>query len=145
MDIIASIFSGVRIILGLGLLLFVPGFLITLVFFPKLPELRFSERLVYSSVLSIGSVITFVLFMDLVLGIDTTPVNIIIALIGFSLILVILWILRMFFMDFSMTEKMSDLKKNARTRYASVFKGRKIREPYKNKPKDPLNHDDEEL
>ena len=76
MDIITVIFDGLRVFFGFLLVLFLPGFTISLVYFPRLTDLSFIERLVYSTVLSIGSVMVLVLFMEFVLGVNTTPRNI---------------------------------------------------------------------
>ena len=84
MDTITVILEGLRVILGFLLLLFVPGFALSLVIFPRFSDIGMVERLAYSTVLSIGSVIALVLFMDVVLGVDTTPVNIIIVITVFS-------------------------------------------------------------
>jgi len=84
MDTITVILEGLRVILGFLLLLFVPGFALSLVIFPRFSDIGIVERLAYSTVLSIGSVIALVLFMDVVLGVDTTPVNIIIGITVFS-------------------------------------------------------------
>jgi len=107
MDILAFVFGGVRVIFGYAILLFIPGFLVSMVLFPKVSDLRLIERLAYSMVLSIGSVIAYVLFMDVILGIDTTPRNLILTLIGLSLVLTLIWLARHFFIRFSLTEKLS--------------------------------------
>ena len=121
MDIVTGILSGLRIIIGFLFLLFIPGFFLSLVLFPKSSELRLSERLVYPFVMSIGSVIICVLFMDAVLGVDSTPTNIIIVLVGFSLSLVILLIIRRYFLKFSLTEKISVMLKKVRAGYNRVI------------------------
>jgi uncharacterized membrane protein len=124
MDIIAFIFLGVEVILGFTLLLFIPGFLLSLVFFPKISDLQLMERLAYSTVLSIGSVLFCVLFMDLVLGIYTTQKNILIVLISFSLFLTLLWLVRRFFISYSLTKKISDQMTILRCNYISRLKSR---------------------
>lgn len=108
MDITAFIFDGVRVLFGYLLLLFIPGFILSMVLFPRFSDLRIIERLVYSMVLSVGSVLVLVLFMDVLLGMDTTPMNIVLVLIGVSLILINTWIARWFFLTFSISEKISD-------------------------------------
>jgi uncharacterized membrane protein len=92
MDIITVILEGLRVILGFLLLLFIPGFAITLVYFPRLSEIEFVERLVYSTVLSIGSVIVLVLFMDVFLGINTKPLNIFLVIGAFSYLAFFVWV-----------------------------------------------------
>lgn len=91
MDVIPIVFGSIRIILGFFLLLFVPGYTISLVFFPYPTDIRLVERLVYSIVLSIGSVIVLVLFMDVILGMNTTPRNITIIICVFAVFALILW------------------------------------------------------
>jgi uncharacterized membrane protein len=145
MDVIASVLSGMRVIFGFLLLLFIPGFFLSLVIFPRLSEIRIFERLVYSFVLSIGSVIVYVLFMDVVLGIDTTSFNIFIILVGFSLVLSAIWIVRRFLLTFSLMEKISDFMKKLNANYSGILAGRKVRERYKAKLKDPPDNNDKEL
>jgi hypothetical protein len=84
MDTITVILESLRVIIGFLLLLFIPGFALSLVIFPRFSDIGIVERLAYSTVLSIGSVIALVLFMDVVLGVDITPVNIIIGITVFS-------------------------------------------------------------
>jgi uncharacterized membrane protein len=91
MDFIAVNLMGIQIILGFFLLLFVPGFAISLVYYPRPTDIGLIERLVYSMVLSIGSVIVLVLFMDVILGMNMTPRNISIIIIGFSFFAFIVW------------------------------------------------------
>jgi len=92
MDVIAVMLDGLRAALGFLLLLFVPGFTISLLFFPRLTDLRLIERLVYSTVLSIGSVIAIVLFMDVFLGVNTTATNITLFILAFSALALIIWL-----------------------------------------------------
>lgn len=147
MDIAAVFLSGIRVIFGFLLVLLIPGFLISLVFFPRPSDIRIIERFVYATVLSIGSVIVSVLFMDVVLGIDTTPANIVIVITVFCLILALLWIIRSLFLTFSVTEKISDIMKRISAYPARLVQGRmknfigKITR-YKNTI---LKNDDEEM
>src|SRR5665647_616785 len=76
MDTVAVLLDTLRIVFGFFLLLFLPGFNLSLIFFPRSSDLSIINRLVYSTVLSISSVIALVLFMDVVLGVNTTPRNI---------------------------------------------------------------------
>jgi len=99
MDPIAVILDGLRAVFGFLLLLFVPGFIISLLFFPRLTDLRLLERLVYSTVLSIGSVIVLVLFMDVFLGINTRPLNIFLVLGVFSVLMLIIWICEIWYLQ----------------------------------------------
>jgi uncharacterized membrane protein len=91
MDVIAVITGGFTAVFGFLLLLFVPGFTISLLFFPRISDLRLIERLVYSTVMSIGSVIAIVLFMDVFLGVNTTPRNITLFILAFSALALFIW------------------------------------------------------
>lgn len=83
----------VQIIFGLALTLFVPGFAISLVLFSK-DEIDFVGRIALSCVLSIATVLLTTLFIDLVLGLDTTPENIIIALLSVTALFLIIWFVK---------------------------------------------------
>ncbi len=96
-DVISVIIAFLRVLLGFVLVLFIPGFFLTLVFFPKISEIQIFERLVYSVVLSIGTVIASVLFMDVALGVNTTPLNIVFGILSVSFVFIIIWILRLYF------------------------------------------------
>jgi uncharacterized membrane protein len=98
MDVIAVILGGLRAVFGFLLLLFVPGFTISLLFFPRLTDLRLIERLAYSTVLSIGSVIAIVLFMDVFLGVNTTARNITLFILAFSALALIVWLCERWYM-----------------------------------------------
>ena len=98
MDTITVLLEGMRVFLGFLNLLFVPGFVITLVYFPRLDEIGIVQRLVYSTVLSIGSVIALVLFMDVFLGVDTTPGNISIGIGAFSALMLVVWLCELWYL-----------------------------------------------
>jgi uncharacterized membrane protein len=82
-----------RIIFGLALTLFIPGFAISLVLFSK-EEVDFAGRIALSSVLSIAAVLLTALFIDLVLGVDTTPVNLVISLLSLTAFFLIIWFIK---------------------------------------------------
>lgn len=107
MDIIAILLNTLRIILGFLLVFFLPGYLLSLFFFQKSSDIGIVERLAYSAVMSIGSVIVCVLFMDVFLGIDTIPLNIVIILVAFCLLLLILLVIRHVLRLFSVSEKIA--------------------------------------
>jgi uncharacterized membrane protein len=109
MDVVTVIFGSLKIIFGFFLLLFIPGFAISLVFFPRSAELSLIERLAYSTVLSIGSVIGLVLLMDLVLGIDTTPDNIFIIICVISIVALIIWGCERWYMKSSLKPRIDSL------------------------------------
>lgn len=65
-------FAGLaRTLLGLALLLFIPGFALSLVFYPGLSDIPYIERFVFSGIASIGIAITATIFMDVLLGVET--------------------------------------------------------------------------
>ena len=80
-----------RIVGGLALLLFIPGFTISLVLYPRKNDLPLVDRLVLSGTLSIGMSISVFLLMDIGLGVDTTPANDSIALFFVSILAIIVW------------------------------------------------------
>ena len=99
MDTVAVILEGLRVILGFLMLFFVPGFALTLIIFPHFTEIGIIKRLVYSTVLSIGSVITLVLFMYVVLGVGSTPENIIFVIAAFSSFACFGWLLELWYLN----------------------------------------------
>ena len=99
MDIVTVILEGLRVIFGFLLLLFIPGFVITLVYFPRWSDIGIIERLVYSTVLSIGSVIVLVLFMDVFLGINTKPLNIFLVIAAFSCFTFFVWLCERWYLN----------------------------------------------
>ena len=80
-----------RVVFGLMFLFFVPGYAITLALFPKKDELSTVERIGFAGVLSIVSDILTTLFIDLVLGIPTTGLNIFLALLTLTVVMLVIW------------------------------------------------------
>jgi len=91
MDIVGIISDGLRVIFGFLLVLFLPGFNLSLIYFPRSTDLSIIERLVYSAVLSIGSVMLLVLFMEYILGVNTTPRNITLFICVLSELALLVW------------------------------------------------------
>jgi hypothetical protein len=91
MDFIGFIFEVLRVIFGFLLVLFLPGFCLSLLYYPRATDLSFLERLVYSAVLSIGSVMVLVLFMEFILGVNTTPRNIALFICVLSFLCLLVW------------------------------------------------------
>ena len=81
-----------RAILGLLLTLFIPGFALTLVLYPKKKGLEMIERIALSSVLSIAVTLLTALFLDLGLGVDFTAENMIISLSVLTLTCFLIWL-----------------------------------------------------
>jgi len=80
-----------RAIFGLVLVLFIPGYALTWAFYPVRKDITDSERIALSFALSISGVMLWVLFIDIVLGIDTTPINLVVAIIILSLLSLAVW------------------------------------------------------
>jgi translation initiation factor 2 beta subunit (eIF-2beta)/eIF-5 len=87
----AVFFEGIRGVFYFFLLLFVPGFALSLIIFPRPASLSIIDRLVYSTVLGISSGIAIVLFMYVMPGLDTTPANMILVISVFSVLLLMFW------------------------------------------------------
>lgn len=96
MDALEIAFGFIRLIVGFLLVLFIPGYVLSLVIFPFRKDLESSRRLALSLVLSIASVLLLVLFSDIFLGIDSTPQNIVMILLVFTVISLILWKIEIF-------------------------------------------------
>ena len=86
-----------RVIFGLLFLFFVPGFALLLALFPK-KELSIAERIGFSGALSIVADMLTVLFIDLVLHIPTTALNIVLSLLTLTAFALIIWRLELFFL-----------------------------------------------
>jgi len=96
-DIITTVLGFFRILFGFLLLLFIPGFAISFIFFPRVRDISLIERMVLSCVISIGSTLCVILFLDLFLGVDPTAVNCSIALLVLTGLVFIIWDLRQVF------------------------------------------------
>jgi len=105
MDTLPVIEGGLRVFFGLLNLFFVPGFVISLVLYPRFTDLGLIQRVAWSTVLSVGSVISFVLFMDVILGVDTTSGNISIGLGIFSATMLFLWLCEVWYLSSSLPER----------------------------------------
>lgn len=71
--------------------MFIPGYALSLVLYPKQNDLPFFSRIALSFVFSIVSVIFVVLFIDEVIAMKTTPENIIISIVIFTIIALLIW------------------------------------------------------
>lgn len=80
-DIIDIVLSIARAFFGFFLILFMPGYAVIWALFPDKSDFTGIERIAFSFVTSIGLTIVSVLFLDLVIGVDTTPLNLTLALI----------------------------------------------------------------
>lgn len=93
---IGEILHGLRIIFGLFFLFLVPGYAATLALFPRKDELGVIERIGFAGALSIVVDILVTLFIDLVLHVPTTALNIFISLVAFTLLCLGIWRLEVF-------------------------------------------------
>ena len=91
MDTGTIILGGLRVIAGFLNFFFIPGFVISLILFPRFTDMGLIKRLACSTVLSVFSGIAFILFTDFILRLDATPRNISLGLSMFSAILLIVW------------------------------------------------------
>jgi uncharacterized membrane protein len=101
MDIVPVIFGSLKLFLFLGflLLLFIPGFALSLVIFPRLTDPKIFDRLVYSAMLSIVSDIGLVLFMGVVPGLEPTLGNLILVVCVFSDGLLMVWLCERWYLN----------------------------------------------
>jgi uncharacterized membrane protein len=96
-DIITILLGFFRIIFGFLLVLFIPGCAISFVFYPRIADIPTITRIVLSCVISIGSTLCTILFLDIFLGINTTAVNCSIAILSLSALACIFWGVRQAF------------------------------------------------
>ncbi|MDD1696884.1 MAG: hypothetical protein LUQ36_00820, partial [Methanoregula sp.] len=99
MDIVLTLFEGLKIIAGSVILVFVPGLAVTLVFYPRFTDMKPLERLAGATILGMIIVVASILFMDIVLGIDATFENIAVGLGLFSTILFVVWFCEMVYLS----------------------------------------------
>ncbi|KQC03128.1 MAG: hypothetical protein APR53_00030 [Methanoculleus sp. SDB] len=97
MDI--DIIGIVRAIVGIVLITFVPGFALSWAIFPRSDRVPLVNRLALSFVLSIIGVIATVLFIDIVLGVETTTGNIVIAVILLTVLAAVAWKVQIIFRE----------------------------------------------
>lgn len=94
-----------RVMAGLILILFIPGYVLTWVFFPRKQDITGVERLAYSFALSISGVMLSVLFVDMVLGVDTRPVNVTITILALTLLSFFSWKIHLFIINKEIKQK----------------------------------------
>ena len=99
MDTVPVILGVLRIILGFLLLAVIPGFAISLVLFPRLTDMSILDRLVYAAVLGITSAIAFVVFMDLMPGLEFTLENLTIIAGVFSAAVLMVWLCERWYLN----------------------------------------------
>ena len=97
MDIVDTLLFLFRAILGLLLIFFIPGFAFTWAIYTREADLRLIVRISLSCVLSIAIVMLSSLFLDFVMGVETTGVNVAIMLLIITLYFIILYTVRVSF------------------------------------------------
>jgi len=98
-DIIGFMIESVRMVTAFALLLFIPGFALMLIFYPKPNDIPVFERVALSGILSIGTAIGGLLILDLFLGIDTTTENSFLALSAITVIALTIWRVELFLIE----------------------------------------------
>lgn len=76
--------------------MFIPGYAVTLVLYPEKKDLSYVKRIGFSVVFSMISVILLVLFIDEVLAVNTTPINIAASILLFSFFAICIWIVEIY-------------------------------------------------
>ncbi len=99
METVPVILGVLRIILGFLLLVGIPGFAISLVIFPRLTDMSILDRLVYVAVLGITSAIAFMVFMDLMPGIELTLENLTLVAGVFSAGALMVWLCERWYLN----------------------------------------------
>ncbi len=99
------IIESLRTIIGMFLILFVPGYALTWAFFPKRTDKTTGERIALSLVMSISGVMFSVLFADIVLEVDTTPVNIVIIILSLTFLAILVWRMHLYIIDKELKRK----------------------------------------
>jgi hypothetical protein len=119
MDTITIIVGGLRVIAGFLNLFFIPGFAISLVFYPRFTDMGLIKRLVFSTVLGICSGIAFTLCMNAVLGVVAAPGYISLGLSVFSVLLLVVWLCEIWYLIDGFPAK---LHQNLSMRYQEPLK-----------------------
>jgi hypothetical protein len=117
MDIVTILFAGLQVIFGLLSLFFIPGFVITLVYFPQLVEIGIIPRLIYSVVFSIGFVIATVVFLVGVLGVDTSSRNVYLVVAVFLALMLVTWLFEVFSLNKTIRKNFSRIINATRDRF----------------------------
>ncbi len=95
-DMISTLLGFFRIIFGFLLVLFIPGCAISFVFFPRITDIPPVTRIVLSCVISIGSTLCAILFLDIFLGVNTTAFNCTAAILFLTALAALIWLGRRF-------------------------------------------------
>jgi uncharacterized membrane protein len=79
------------------LIFFIPGYAGTWALYPQKDDITLIERIALSFILSVATVILCALFLDIVIGVDTTGLNIVITLLFITLFLLVVCMCRILF------------------------------------------------
>ena len=99
MDTILVILGVLRIIIGFLLLVVLPGLAISLVIFPRSADMSILDRLVYTAVLGVTSAIAFVMFLDLMPGLELTLENLALIAVVFSAGVLMVWLCERWYLN----------------------------------------------
>lgn len=113
-----QLIGGIQAIIGLLLIFIVPGYILSLFYFKNTYDSSLIERACFSVILSFITVLLSIIFLDLILGIDTKIDNIYMFLLLIVLFLIILYFLVKFIFSnkiiikkvFHLSEKINSLK-----------------------------------
>ncbi|MDG6251628.1 DUF1616 domain-containing protein [Methanocalculus sp.] len=105
MDIVVISLGVFQAVAGFVFILFLPGYALCWALYPRKEELTFMGRMSLSLTLSLSAVILTSLFIDLVLGIDTTPINIAISLIVLTALAATVWKLETAYPEWAVKQK----------------------------------------
>jgi len=90
-DVLAMTGGFAKVLLNLAFLMFIPGFAVSLVFYPYLSDITVFERVVFSGVASIATTLVALLLLDVGLGVETGPGITLLTLIIISVAALFLW------------------------------------------------------
>jgi hypothetical protein len=99
MDTVTAAFDGVSVAFSCLLFLFVPGFALSLVIFPRRTDLSYIDRLVYSVMLSISTSIAALVFVDMVPGFGLAWENVALVVLVFSALLLMVWVVELWYRE----------------------------------------------
>ena len=90
-EVVDQLIGVVRAALGLAFVFLAPGYATLLALFPKKSELSILERVAFSGVLSVASVVAIALLLDVGFGIETTELNLFSAILAFTILMLTIW------------------------------------------------------
>jgi hypothetical protein len=109
MDIGNVMFDGMRVVLGVLGLSFIPGLAISLVCYPRLTEISIPKRLACSAGFGIGYMIVTVLLLALIPGVDIASGTLALATALFLSVMLIVWLCELLFLNKRVQKRYSRL------------------------------------